>query len=57
MAENMARDLRAKQLCVSATPSESAVGLYLRMGFEPVDKPVPELYELEPEDIHLVKNL
>jgi hypothetical protein len=42
---------------VSATPSESAVGIYLRMGFEPVDEPLVELYELEPEDIHMAKML
>jgi ribosomal protein S18 acetylase RimI-like enzyme len=38
---------------VSATPSESAVGFYQRQGFRPVDKPNPELYALEPEDIHM----
>jgi ribosomal protein S18 acetylase RimI-like enzyme len=57
MAESHARTTGAEQLYVSATPSESAVGLYTRMGFEPVEDPLPELYELEPDDIHMSKNL
>ena len=47
----------AKQIYVSVVPSESAVGFYLSEGFSPVDEPLPELLELEPEDIHMVKNL
>jgi N-acetylglutamate synthase-like GNAT family acetyltransferase len=47
----------AERLYVSATPSESAVGFYLEQGFAPVKEPLPELYELEPEDIHMVKFL
>jgi hypothetical protein len=40
---------------VSAVPSESAVGFYQSQGFEPTDTPIPTLFELEPEDIHMVK--
>ncbi len=47
----------AKKMYVSATPSGSAVGFYLSHGFEPVDRPIPELFELEPEDIHIVREL
>jgi ribosomal protein S18 acetylase RimI-like enzyme len=47
----------AKRLYVSATPSESAVGFYQSQGFELVDKPHPELYALEPEDIHMFMKL
>jgi ribosomal protein S18 acetylase RimI-like enzyme len=47
----------AEQLYVSATPSESAVGFYQSQGFELVDKPHPELYALEPEDIHMFMKL
>ncbi len=43
----------ARQLYVSATPSESAVGFYQSQGFRLIDKPNPELYALEPEDIHM----
>lgn len=45
----------ARQMYVSATPTASAVGFYLSCGFEPADKPIPELFELEPEDIHMIK--
>ena len=45
------------RLYVSATPSESAVSFYLRQGFAPTQDAHPELYELEPEDIHMIKAL
>ncbi|MCJ7625202.1 MAG: GNAT family N-acetyltransferase [Anaerolineaceae bacterium] len=47
----------ARQMYVSATPSGSAVGFYRSQGFEPVERPLPELFELEPEDIHMLKEL
>ena len=47
----------AKRMYVSATPSGSAVGFYLSQGFKPTDTPIPELFELEPEDIHMIKVL
>jgi ribosomal protein S18 acetylase RimI-like enzyme len=53
----LAREDGAEQLYVSATPSESAVSFYQNQGFRPVDKPHPELYELEPEDIHMIMKL
>jgi hypothetical protein len=53
MAE--AKKAGAKRMYVSAVPSESAVGFYLSQGFEPTDTPIPALFELEPQDIHMVK--
>jgi ribosomal protein S18 acetylase RimI-like enzyme len=47
----------ATQMYVSATPSGSAVGFYRSHGFELVETPLPELFELEPEDIHMLKVL
>ena len=44
----------AKKVYVSAMPSGSAVGFYRSQGFEPVDTPIPELFDLEPEDIHMM---
>jgi GNAT superfamily N-acetyltransferase len=41
------------QWVVSATPSEHTVRFYLARGFQPMDEPLPELFALEPEDIHL----
>jgi N-acetylglutamate synthase-like GNAT family acetyltransferase len=48
-----ARALGARRLYVSATPSESTVGFYLRRGCRVTDDVDAELFELEPEDIHL----
>jgi hypothetical protein len=42
---------------VSATPSESAVGFYLKHGFRLAIEPIPELFEEEPEDIHMLLDL
>lgn len=47
----------ATHLYVSATPSESAVNFYKSQGFELAEKIHPELYALEPEDIHMIKRL
>ena len=44
----------ATALYVSATPTQSAVGFYLRKGFVPTDAPHPGLLAEEPEDIHMV---
>ena len=51
----LAKERGAHELYVSATPSESAVGFYLRQGFRPAAHVNKELYALEPEDIHMVR--
>lgn len=43
----------AKRLYISATPSENTINFYLRLGCKVTSQPDPELFELEPEDIHL----
>ena len=48
-----ARDLGAAQLYISATPSENTVQFYLRRHCRVATELDPELFELEPEDIHL----
>lgn len=53
----LARQDGAREMYVTATPSGSAVGFYRSQGFEPVAEPLPELFELEPEDIHMLKQL
>ena len=45
------------EMVVSATPSVKTVGFYMKRGFEPMTYPFPELFELEPDDIHLWKQL
>src|SRR5512139_2375220 len=49
-----ARARGAHYLYVSATPSENTVNFYLRRGCELAQEPDPELFALEPEDIHLL---
>ena len=55
--ERLARDHGDTAMVVSATPSLNTVRFYRRRGFEPMAKPLPELYELEPEDVHMEKRL
>lgn len=50
----LAKEKGAAGLYVSATPSENTVHFYQYMGCELLDKPDPELFALEPEDIHFV---
>lgn len=52
-AARLGSELGAKGLYVSATPSEHTIDFYLRRGCRPTDAPDPELFEREPEDIHL----
>lgn len=54
--EQAAQTAGATALYVSATPSGSAVGFYRSRGFAPAE-PLPELFALEPEDIHMIKPL
>jgi predicted N-acetyltransferase YhbS len=55
--ERIARDAGDTSMVVSATPSLNTVTFYERRGFEPMATPFPELYELEPEDVHMLKEL
>ena len=48
-----ARELGARKLYVSATPSENTVRFYLRRGCRVTDDVDAALFALEPEDIHL----
>jgi predicted N-acetyltransferase YhbS len=52
-AADKARALNANGLYVSATPSESTIHFYMRMGCTVTQDVDPELFKLEPEDIHL----
>jgi ribosomal protein S18 acetylase RimI-like enzyme len=49
--------LGSERVYVSSEPSESAVGFYKSFGFDLIAEPLPELYELEPDDIHIVLDL
>jgi GNAT superfamily N-acetyltransferase len=53
----IARDAGDTEIVVSATPSVNTVRFYMGRGFELTAQPLPELYELEPEDVHMRKAL
>jgi predicted N-acetyltransferase YhbS len=53
LAAEKAKTLGAKKLYISATPSENTVNYYQRLGCVLATEIDPELYALEPEDIHL----
>lgn len=53
LAVEKARELRAKKLYISATPSEHTVNYYRQLGCVLATETDPELFALEPEDIHL----
>ena len=58
---NVAADIAladgAESIYVSATPTESAVGFYLRQGCRLAHPVHPDLFAAEPEGIHLVRSL
>jgi ribosomal protein S18 acetylase RimI-like enzyme len=53
----LARADGARRLYVSATPSGPAVEFYRSHGFEPTDEPNEALFALEPNDIHMTREL
>jgi GNAT superfamily N-acetyltransferase len=53
--ELMVRGVGDSEMVVSATPSENTVRFYLGRGYELMAEPLPELSELEPEDVHMKK--
>ena len=57
MAAARARELGARRLYISSTPSENTVRFYLRRGCRVTDDVDAALFELEPEDIHLELDL
>jgi predicted N-acetyltransferase YhbS len=48
-----ARELGARRLYISSTPSENTVQFYLHLGCQVTEEVDEELFELEPQDIHL----
>lgn len=55
--EHIALSAGDTEIIVSATPSENTVRFYTSQGYRPMAQPLPELLELEPEDIHMSKRL
>jgi len=56
-AKASAKQLGAKQLYISATPSRHTVDFYIKHGAQPLSAPDQQLWQLEPEDIHLLCRL
>jgi GNAT superfamily N-acetyltransferase len=57
LLEQNARIVGDSDMVVSATPSENTVQFYLGRGYQPMADPLAELFELEPEDVHMRKML
>jgi GNAT superfamily N-acetyltransferase len=55
--ELLARRAGDREIVVSATPSQNTVRFYSRRSYELTAEPLPELWELEPEDVHMKKML
>lgn len=53
LGKEKAKEMGAKKLYVSATPSHNTVNFYMNRGFELAKEVIEKLYELEPEDIHM----
>ena len=56
-AVDLALAAGAESIYVSAVPTGSAVGFYLRQGCRLADPVHPALFAKEPDDIHLVRSL
>jgi len=55
--EEIARRAGDTEIVVSGMPSVNTVRFYQGRGYRPMAEPLPELLELEPEDVHLSKPL
>ncbi|MFX1504870.1 MAG: GNAT family N-acetyltransferase [Promethearchaeota archaeon] len=53
LVKEKAKEMGARKLYVSATPSENTVHFYMNRGFTLAKEVNERLYELEPEDIHM----
>jgi len=53
MIAKKAKELGAKKLYISATPTKNTIQFYFNRGCELTEELNNKLYELEPEDIHL----
>jgi len=57
IAAEQAKSMGAAKMYISATPSENTVNFYFHLGCELAAEIDPELFALEPEDIHLEYSL
>jgi GNAT superfamily N-acetyltransferase len=55
--DEIARTAGDSDMVVTATPTGNTVRFYLGRGFQPMAEPFAELFALEPDDVHLRKEL
>jgi predicted kinase/GNAT superfamily N-acetyltransferase len=55
--DRTAREAGCGQMVVSSAPTGNTVRFYLRRGFRPMAEPLAELFEAEPEDVHMHRTL
>lgn len=55
--ERVAIEAGDTEMVVSATPSVNTVRFYMGCGYAPMAEPLAELFEEEPEDVHLSRRL
>ena len=55
--EQIARAGGDAEMVVSATPTGNTVRFYTGRGFRPMAEPFPELFDIEPKDVHMSKAL
>lgn len=53
LAKDKATELGAKRLYISGSPIKNTIEFYMAIGCKPVNEVEKDLFELEPEDIHL----
>lgn len=53
----IARGTGDSEMVVSSTPTKNTVAFYSRRGFMPDAEPLPELFQREPEDVHMRRGL
>jgi GNAT superfamily N-acetyltransferase len=53
----IARGAGDSEMVVSATPTENTVAFYIRHGFISDAEPLPELFQREPDDVHMRREL
>ncbi|UCG02282.1 MAG: GNAT family N-acetyltransferase [Candidatus Heimdallarchaeota archaeon] len=53
LVKEKAKEMGARKLYVSATPSQNTVHFYMNRGFDLAKEVNEKLYELEPDDIHM----
>ena len=57
LAADRTREMGARRMYVSGIPTGNSIKFYMNHGCRPIDKPDPELFQREPEDIHLTVEL